>query len=229
VFGTSPIVTLALYAIDPSLLVGLNFPVRELEKAPYPSKTKEMPVLGGWFGNGRILNLESLLAHNPQIVLSASMQGAMNLRPRDPAELFKRFGLPHAYSCLNGIQDYTGVFTWLGKALGKEEKGNELSRFTYQVLQEVQGVLKRIPETERPTVYYAEGPDGLKTECDQSLHAWFIRFCGAENVHKCKPSSPIGMERVSLETLYLYDPEVILVQDPSFLCENPPGSPLEGT
>jgi len=37
VFGTSPIVTLALYAIDPSLLVGLNFPVRELEKAPYPS------------------------------------------------------------------------------------------------------------------------------------------------------------------------------------------------
>jgi iron complex transport system substrate-binding protein len=215
-FGTSPIVTLALYAVDPSLLVGLNFPIQELENAPHPAKTKEMPVLGGWFGNGRILNLEGLLAHNPQIVLSASMQGAMNLGPRDPAELFKRFGLPHAYSCLNGIQDYPGVFTWLGKVFGKEEKGNELSRFAYQALQEVQGVLERIPETERPTVYYAEGPDGLKTECDQSLHAWFIRFCGAENVHKCKPSSPIGMERVSLETLYLYDPEVILVQDSSF-------------
>jgi iron complex transport system substrate-binding protein len=178
-----------------------------------------MPVLGGWFGKGRILNIESLLAHNPQLVLSARIRGAMNLGPREPAGVFKRFGLPHAYLCLNDIRDYPGVFTWLGKALEREDKGYELSRFAYQALQEVQGVLERIPETERPTVYYAEGPDGLKTECDQSLHAWFISFCGAKNVHKCKPSSPIGMERVSLETLYLYDPEVILVQDPSFYAE----------
>ncbi len=215
-FGTSPIITLALYAIDPSLLVGLNFPIRQLENGSYPTKAKEMPILGGWFGKGRILNIESLLAHNPQLVLSARMQGAMNMGPKEPAELFKRFGLPHAYLCLNGIQDYPGVFIWLGKVLGREEKCKELSRFTYQALQDIQGVLKRIPETKRPTVYYAEGPDGLKTECDQSLHAWFIRLCGAENVHKCKPSSPIGMEKVSLETLYLYDPEVILVQDPNF-------------
>jgi iron complex transport system substrate-binding protein len=229
-FGTSPIVTQVLYALDPSLLVGLNFPFRTLHGNGATSYMLGVPILGGWFGNGQSLNLESLLIANPQLVLSLKLKGASPLAPRKPETLFKQFGIPHAYLCLDGIQDYPKIFSWLGQALGKEDRAQRLSCFADQSLREAQEIIECIPTVKRPTVYYAEGPDGLRTECDKSQHAWFIPFCGAINVHRCQPSSPIGMEKISLETLYLYDPDVILVQDSTFfqrVNQDPRWNPLK--
>ena len=78
----------------------------------------------------------------------------------------------------------------------------------------VLATLVKIPK--RVSVYYAEGGDGLNTECDTSFHAELIGLVGGQNVHRCKTKDMFGMERISFEQVMLYDPEMILVMDKAF-------------
>jgi iron complex transport system substrate-binding protein len=74
-----------------------------------------------------------------------------------------------------------------------------------------------IPEDEKTTVYYAEGPDGLSTECDKSPHAELIELAGGRNIYQCAPKSDFGMERISIEQVMVANPEVILAQEKDFV------------
>ena len=69
VYGSSPPATYMVYAMDPGLLAGLNFPFHASEKQYLDPRIGKLPVIGGWFGQGRVANLETLLAVRPDIVL----------------------------------------------------------------------------------------------------------------------------------------------------------------
>ena len=56
---------------------------------------------------------------------------------------------------------------------------------------------------------------GLSTECDDAIHVELLKLAGDVNVHRCHTSSHKGMEKISMETLLQYDPDVILVQERS--------------
>ncbi len=56
-----------------------------------------------------------------------------------------------------------------------------------------------VPENKRLTVYYAEGGDGLSTECDDSFHSRLIPEAGGVNVRKCRSKVLVGMDKVSIE------------------------------
>ena len=71
-------------------------------------------------------------------------------------------------------------------------------------------------EENRVRVYYAEGTDGLSTERSQSFHAELIPLAGGINVHQGTALDHYGMEKISMEQLLLYDPEVILIKEKSF-------------
>lgn len=67
VYSASPPVTYMLYAIDPTVLAGLNFPVREWEKKYLRKEMQSLPVLGGWFGQGDTPNMETVLRQTPRL------------------------------------------------------------------------------------------------------------------------------------------------------------------
>ena len=71
-------------------------------------------------------------------------------------------------------------------------------------------------EPSRDKREYAESADGLATESDRSLHADAIRMAGGNIVHHGDIKTHQGMEKVSLEQVLLYDPEVIISQEPEF-------------
>jgi iron complex transport system substrate-binding protein len=56
-------------AIDPDLMIGLNFPLRERDKKFLPPKLWQLPVIGGFFGLGHTPNLEVVLKAKPQLVI----------------------------------------------------------------------------------------------------------------------------------------------------------------
>ena len=64
-----------------------------------------------------------------------------------------------------------------------------------------------IPEDERVTLYYAEGPEGLQTEPETSSHALTFKIAGAKNVADVEGSNRV---EVSLEQVLAWDPEVII-------------------
>ena len=69
VLGASPPVTYMLYTVDPSLLAGLNLPPDENLRKFLRAETMELPVIGGFGGQGRNFNAEVLMAAKPDLVV----------------------------------------------------------------------------------------------------------------------------------------------------------------
>lgn len=211
VYGASPPVTYLIYAMEPGLMVGLNFPFTEPEVQYLNPRVKNLPVMGGWFGQGRTPNQETLLNIQPDIMM-AWMWGktAANQKIEETAE---KLGLPLVYVRIDHLKDYPEAFRFMGMLLNLETRGQALSEYTKKALRAVEAVVSKIPDAEKRKLYYAEGMDGLSTECDQSSHTELIPLAGGKNVYECAPKDDYGMERISLEQILIYDPEVILAQE----------------
>jgi iron complex transport system substrate-binding protein len=213
VYATSPPLTYLLYAIDPSMLAGLNSPLKEHEKKYLPKNMQGLPVLGGWFGQGETPNLEMILKANPEIVVTSKYNSAMDDKV---SEAMKTMPMPVISVGCDTLPEHPDAFLYLGKALGREARGKQLASYARKTLSDMAALTASIPAQERTTVYYAEGADGLSTECDSSRHSELINLVGGRNVHHCEAIDRYGMAKISLEQLMLYNPEVILVMEDSF-------------
>jgi iron complex transport system substrate-binding protein len=213
VYSGSPPVTYMLYTLDPSMLAGLNFPVREWEKRYLRKSMQELPILGGWFGQGEVPNLEMILKINPEIVLVSKHDSAMNDKID---ETMKMVPMPVINVTLDTLSDYPGAFLYLGRVLGRKERAEKLAAYARRTISEMADLEASIPVRKKVSVYYAEGVDGLSTECDSSQHAELISLSGGRNVHRCRTGNLYGMEKISLEQVMLYNPEVMLVMENVF-------------
>jgi iron complex transport system substrate-binding protein len=213
VYGASPPVTYMLYCLDPSMIAGLNFPVRPWEKRYLRKDMQNLPVLGGWFGQGAVPNLEMILNVHPEIVIFSAHDSAMK---KKVDETMKRVPMPVIPVSLDRLVDYPDAFSYLGRVLGRKVRGDELASHARKALSRLSALAASIPAGQRVSVYYAEGVDGLSTECHSSLHAELIPLVGGRNVHRCRSSNPMGMEKVNFEQVLLYNPEVILVMEDVF-------------
>lgn len=214
VYSTSPPATYMVYALDPSLLAGLNSPLKALEKKYLSRRLHSLPVLGGYFGQGQVANIEMIIKVKPDVVIMwSSKESAVNRKMEaDMANL----GIPLVFMTINRIEDYGRGLKFLGKLLNREERAGKLADYGEKALREVAAVTKAVHPGKRISVYYAEGPDGLYTECDTSQHAELIPLVGARNVHRCETKTGYGMERISLEQVILNNPDVIFIQEKDF-------------
>ena len=214
VYGTTPPATCMVYAMDPGRMAGLNFPVHPREARYLDPRLSDLPVIGGWFGQGRVANLETLLAVRPDIILVWMWHTSVINEKMEAA--LKPLGIPVVYLALDSLGDYPRAFRFLGDLLGLKERGAALAQYAEETLRGVDRLRASIPASRRISVYYAEGSDGLSTECHRSMHAELIERVGGENVHRCRDTNPYGMQRVSIEQLLGYDPQVIISQEPLF-------------
>jgi iron complex transport system substrate-binding protein len=227
VFATSPPGTYLLYAIDPEVIAGLNFPLWENEKRyTVPSYTR-LPVIGGMVGQGRTLNQEVLLQTKPDLILmwtftDSALQGQYE-------EIFRKMSIPWVGVKMDSIDEWPAALEFAGDVLGKPERGKALRAYAEQVLKRVHAAVADLPESQRVKIYYAEGVDGLSTERSRSFHVELIPMAGGLNVHGGEPRDHMGMERISPEQIAAYDPDLILVKEPPFLdtlARNPAWSKL---
>jgi iron complex transport system substrate-binding protein len=74
----------------------------------------------------------------------------------------------------------------------------------------------RIPENRRVKVYFAEETDGLTTVSTRSVHGEALALAGGRNVHTKESAGGRIKDRISIEQVISYNPEVIIAQDESF-------------
>ncbi len=214
VFTGSPPATLMLYALDSSLLVGSNFNIAEEDKRFLQPEFTRLPVIGGFFGQGKSVNIELLLGLKPDVVIMWGTQEQMGNKLF--VERLLKSGIPTVYVNLDHIENYPEAFLFLGDLLDRKERAHKLADYARKSLRDVSAAVVGIPLRERVRVYYAEGPDGLSTERDTSWHTELIQLSGGYNVHKSNALDNYGMEKVSMEQVLLYDPDVILTHDRIF-------------
>ena len=215
VYGTAPPATCLILALAPDLLVGLNMPLGPAAAGYVGPRARQLPVVGGWFGQGRMPNLESLLQVKPEVVVGFQLRRAATAWKIE--QTLEPLGMPVFYVSLETLSEYPTAFRLLGELLGRRERAAELSAYCQRTLDQAAALRAGLKEEEKVTVYYAEGAQGLNTECDTSIHAELISLCGGRNVHHCSTTTVYGMEKVSLEQVIAYDPQVILAHDAKFL------------
>lgn len=211
VYAASPPETMLVYAVDPALLAGLNFPLKGSAKY-VDAHALGLPVIGGYFGQGKTPNLEKLVALNPDVVIgrhSNPMSGKFE-------SFLKKFHIPLANIVIDRMEQYPEAFEVLGNILHRESRARELAEYTRRTLAQAKEKTASIPPEERVKVYYAEGNDGLRTESSASIHAELIPLAGGVNVHNEGVLTRYGKEKVTIETVIAYQPEVIFVEQPSF-------------
>ncbi len=212
VFGSSPPMTYLLYTLNSSKMVGLNFKAKNPNNAAdekYLDQTfLNLPVIGSFHGGGQGINLENLIAKNPQLAL-VWQDDMMVQTVRKEMEKTK---IPYIMVPFREVTDMPSGIRLVGEAIGEQKRSDKLAGYAQKIISEVDTSVKKEPKTR---YYYAEGLDGLSTECDKSFHVQAFNFAGGENVHKCRQSGVLGLEKVSFETILTYNPDVIIVQNQS--------------
>lgn len=214
VLGASPPVTYMLYTLDPGLVAGLNnSPDDDLRKFLRP-ETMKLPVVGGFGGQGKNFNAEVLIALKPDLVLAWAPRSA-TLNPR-VEQILTSSGIPYAYVKLDKMSDYPAAYEFLGSLLGRKERGKKLAAYFRRELKKLELFSARIPEKKRVSVYFAEEMDGLTTVSSNSVHGEAVALAGGRNVHHKESEGGRVKDRISIEQVLSYNPEVIIAQDESF-------------
>lgn len=213
VYVANPPLLYSVYALDKEVLIGINFSFANEEKKYLDEKVANLPVLGGWFGQGKTPNLEMILKVNPNIILISEF--SKKLAEPKLNEFFKEKKIYYIKD--KTMQEMADSFLILGEILEKNERAKELNNWSNEALK----IAKNIKDKNISTkIYYAEGNDGLATECSGSSHIELIELIGAKNVHQCEQNSGYGanygMHQISFEQVLNYNPDVILVFDKNF-------------
>lgn len=214
VLGASPPVTYMVYTLDPGLLAGLNMTPDDDLRRFFRPETMKLPVVGGFGGGGRNFNAEVLLALKPDLVLAWAPRSG-TLPPR-VEQLLTSSGIPCAYVKLDSMSDYPAAYEFLGSLLGRRERAKKLADYFRNELKKLERFSARIPENKRVSVYFAEEADGLTTVAVRSVHGEAVALAGGRNVHHGQTENSRGKDRISIEQVMAYDPEVIIAQDDSF-------------
>lgn len=215
VFGTSPPSTYMIYTIDASLIVGLNFNhARGNNESSnmLDARFMALPIVGGLQGGGNSMNRETLLSLHPDVVFLWNNDASSQLAQY----LFESSKIPSIDVDVESVESLPKAYLFFGEVLERMPRAKILSEYASEALEKTKSVVKA-NATKRPVVYYAEGADGLATECDQSFHYEAIKFSGGINPHLCSTKSGLGLEKVSLEQVILYNPDIIIAQEKEFV------------
>ncbi len=208
VFPAGPPAAILLYTLAPDLLLGWPRANRAEECAFMLPDICARPEVGRLTGRGNSANLESVLALKPDLILDVGSTAPTFASLA--ARVQEQTGIP--YALLDGRFDaMAATYRLLGKLAQRDAE--PLATYTEDTLARIQARVNRIPENERPRVYYARGPRGLETGLGGSINVETIEFLGARNV---AGETRGGLATVSLEQVLKWDPEVIVTIDRDF-------------
>lgn len=204
-----------LATLAPDLLVGLSVETASDEKKYLPESFEELPVLGQFYGKKSTLNMESLIAADPQI--SIDLGDKKDGVSEDMDSVQEQTGVPTVFIEMDIAHMAEGYRT-LGKLLNREEKAEELASFVDKTLEMAETNSAKISEDDMLSVMYALGTSGLDCNAEGSPQATVIDMVGAKNaivVPEGELSTKGGGNTVSMEQVYVFNPDVVILADKS--------------
>ena len=231
VVATSPPMTTVLYMIAPEKLKAVNFQWSDDELKYVPGEYQNFPVVGGWYGT-QDGNYEEFIASEPDIVIESIDEGGDG-DASTVSERQEKFGTIPVIA----VKDTTNVekigesITFMGEVVGAQDKAKELNDFNDKYLDIVHDRSSKLADSDKKTVYYAQGDDGLQTNPSHSTHGQLIDLVGGVNVADsvAQGNTTAGVQ-VSMEQVISWNPDIIITNDPEFyssIYDNPNWAKLD--
>ena len=209
IYFTSALAQIFCFTVAPDLLAAtsINFSSDQLEYLP--EGTENLSYLGSLSQGGQ-LDIDALKREEVQLIFSISGTDLSDVNIEDALALEKESGIP--VFLIDGSYDVIeDTYRVLGECLGRRERAEELATYCSSVRSRVREALSRVPDNELVRYYYAEGPEGLQTEPDNSQHALiFHEACGINVAATIEGNTERNRASVSLEQVVEWNPQVII-------------------
>ncbi len=208
------VATMLLAAIAPEYMVTINAAPSESQMTFLPANLAVLPETGQIYGGKANLNLETLLAADPQVVIDlGDKKGDMT---EDLNALQEQIGIPVIFVEAD-LAHMAAAFRTLGGLLsGKAARGEELANLVDRTTALAEENAAKITDDMRVRAMYTTGDDGLGTNAAGSIQAQILDMVGVENAIVVEDvSNKGGGNVISLEQLYNFDPDVSLFADGS--------------
>ena len=212
VLSTSPPPTTFVYMLAPDKLGGWLGRGAGAKTTFIPKAYRNLPAFA-W--GRRSTNYEAYIAARPDLVFVGCEPGTDRSRTDLTQEKMGAIPVVCVDDARNAV-GYTPTLRFIGNLLGVADRAEALITYYENVLDEVQGKVAAIAKADRVRVYYAEGGNGLSTDPSGSPHAQLIDVCGGINVADCQLASGSGQTPVTMESVLMWRPEVIITTSQVF-------------
>lgn len=173
-------------------------------------KIPDIAELPSPYSSGSI-NIEELAAASPDIVFLR----VENLADAGEVEKLDNVGISYVVVDYVTMEEQLYSIEVMGKALGREERAEAYLDYYRSTIQMVRQRLAQIPEGERKTVYHSVN-EVVRTDIPDTLSYEVLEAAGCRNavgsVQDLRLDGDKGM--VTVEQIYVWDPDVVLVNEP---------------
>ena len=201
---SGPLAQMVVFAIAPDKMVGVANAWDETAQAYFDEKYLSLPLLGQLYGGKGELNLETLLAAAPDVVIDVGEpKGSL---AEDMDALQEQTGIPfvHIDAYLASMDD---TYAMLGDLLAMPNEAQGLAdycRFAYDRAVEIAN------SVEKANILYITGDEGLNVIAQGSYHAEVIDMLANNLAVVDEPSGKGTGNEVDMEQILSWNPDVIL-------------------
>ena len=200
---------LVLYSIAPERIVGWSSRLSGSAVEYFVQDVVNLPVFGTFYGKKANLNKEALMSADPDVVIDmGEIKGTREEMAAELDDLQNSIMIPVIF--IEAYLDNTPeVYRTLGTLLGKKEKGEALALYAEEAISMAAEAREAVKEP--VTVYYSSSEDGLEAIAEGNFHGEVIEKIGGKNIVPASFGS--SSNKVSMEQLYIWDPDVILLSE----------------
>lgn len=201
---SGPLAQMVVFAIAPDKMVGVANAWDESAKAYFDAKYLELPLLGQLYGGKGELNLETLLAAAPDVVIDVGEP--KDSMAEDLDVLQEQTGIPfvHIDAYLASMDD---TYAMLGDLLAMPNEAQGLADYCRYAYDKVKAVADSV---EKVDLLYVTGEEGLNVIARGSYHAEAIDMLCNNLAVVDEPSSKGTGNEVDMEQILNWNPDAVI-------------------
>lgn len=201
---SGPLAQMVVFAIAPDKMVGVANAWDESAKAYFDAKYLELPLLGQLYGGKGELNLETLLAVEPDVVIDVGEP--KDSMAEDLDALQEQTGIPfvHIDAYLASMDD---TYAMLGDLLAMPNEAQGLADYCRYAYDKVKAVAD---SAEKVNLLYVTGEEGLNVIAKGSYHAEVIDMLCNNLAVVDEPSSKGTGNEVDMEQILNWNPDAVI-------------------
>ena len=201
---SGPLAQMVVFAIAPDKMVGVANAWDESAKAYFDAKYLELPLLGQLYGGKGELNLETLLAAVPDVVIDVGEP--KDSMAEDLDALQEQTGIPfvHIDAYLASMDD---TYAMLGDLLAMPNEAQGLADYCRYAYDKVKAIADSV---EKVNLLYVTGEEGLNVIAKGSYHAEVIDMLCNNLAVVDEPSSKGTGNEVDMEQILNWNPDAVI-------------------
>lgn len=201
---SGPLAQMVVFAIAPDKMVGVANAWDESAKSYFDAKYLELPLLGQLYGGKGELNLETLLAAAPDVVIDVGEP--KDSMAEDLDALQEQTGIPfvHIDAYLASMDD---TYAMLGDLLAMPNEAQGLADYCRYAYDKVKAIADSV---EKVNLLYVTGEEGLNVIARGSYHAEVIDMLCNNLAVVGEPSSKGTGNEVDMEQILNWNPDAVI-------------------